>query len=70
MKNPVRMEVEEAIKKLEEDGLYSRCWYWVTGRLGVVVYNLQKIMFGILKDHEDALVLEYNLNQMNDIWMR
>ena len=62
MENPVGMKVEQAIEKLEEDGFYSRRGYWVPGWLGVVVYNLQKIMFGVLEDHEDALVLEYNLN--------
>ena len=41
----------------------------MSGRLGMVMYNLQKIMLGILKYHKNALVLQNYLDELNDVGM-
>jgi hypothetical protein len=67
VQNPVGVKVLAAVEKLKHDALY-RCWRDRMPRLlSVVVNNLKQIVFCILKDHKDALVLEHNLTKTNDI---
>lgn len=67
MKYPICMKVLAAIEKLEHYGF--NCWSrnGMAGRLGMMVDNLEKVMFGILKHHEDTLVFEDNLNEADDV---
>jgi hypothetical protein len=39
-------------------------------RLCVVVYDLEKIMFGVFEDHEYTFLFKDNLNQVYQVWMR
>jgi hypothetical protein len=39
----------------------------VTGWLGVVVYDLEEVMFAVLEDHVDTFVFENDLDQVDEI---
>ena len=67
MEDPVGVQVLAAIEQLEHDGLDGGGGDGVTGLLGVVVDDLEEVVFGVLEDHEDALVLEDDLDQLDDV---
>lgn len=49
------MEVEESGEDLEHTGSESGGWYWGPGKEGVVMDDLEEIVFGVFEYHEDAL---------------
>jgi len=69
VENPVGVQVLTAIQELEHDAFNSRRWDGMPCWLGVVMDDLQKIMLGVLEDHEDTFVFQDNLNQPDDIHM-
>ncbi len=70
MKDPVAVEVEKAVEKLEEDAFDHWCGNGMAGWLSVMVYDLEEIMFAIFEDHEDAFVFEDNLHEVDKIRVR
>jgi hypothetical protein len=58
MEDPVGMQILAAVEQLEHDALDGGWWDRMARLLCVVVDDLQQVMFCVLKDHEDALVLE------------
>jgi hypothetical protein len=69
VEDPVTMEILTAIQKLEHDALDRRRRYRVACRLGMMVYDLQKIMLGIFKDHENTLVLQNDFDKPDNVDM-
>ena len=72
VQDPGGVEVVTSIEKLEQQTLddSGRDGPSRPGRLCRVMMNdLQQIVLGVLKDHEDALVLEQRLHQANDVGM-
>lgn len=68
MQDPVAVEVEKAVEQLEEDGLD----HWggdgaARTLLGMVVDDLQEVVFTVLKDHEDAFLFEDNFDEMDQV---
>ena len=61
------MKIEQTIQKLEEYRPDGRSGDWVPCRLGVVLDDLEKVMLGIFEDHEDALILEDDLDEIDDV---
>jgi len=59
--DPVLVEVEETVEKLEEDRLDHGGWDRATSRLSVVMYNLEEVVLTVLEDHKDTFVFEYDL---------
>ena len=58
-------EIEKAIQKLEEDRAHHWGWDGVALRLGVVMDNLEKIVFRVFEDHEDAFAFENDFDEMD-----
>ena len=69
VQNPVSMEILASIEKLEHDALHRSRWNGVTSRLSVVMDDLEEIMLGVLKDHENAFVFQDDLVKFDDINM-
>jgi hypothetical protein len=69
VQNPVSMEILTSIKQLEHDTLHRSRWNGMTSRLSVVMDDLQEIMLGVFKDHEDAFVFQDDLMEFDDINM-
>ncbi len=57
VEDPIAVQVEKAIQKLEENAFDHRCGNSMTGRLGVVVYYLKKVVFAVFEDHIDTFIL-------------
>lgn len=69
VQNPVGVQVLAAVEELEHDAL-DRGWrYGVARLLRVMVDDLQQVVLGILKHHEDALVFENDFHQPDDVWV-
>ena len=67
VQDPIAVQVQNTVEQLEEDALDGRCRDRVAGRLGVVVDDLKQIVFGVLEHHENALVLEDDLDQVDEV---
>jgi len=55
---------------LEHDGLDGPGWYGWAVWLGMMMHDLQQVVFGIFEDYEDTFVLQYDLNCVNDVCVR
>lgn len=67
VEDPVGVQVLAAVEELEHDALDG---VWRDGMprlLGVVVDDLQQVVLGVLKDHEYALVLEDDFDELDDV---
>ena len=69
VQDPVTVQVQNAVEQLEENALDGRRRNGVAGRLGVVMDDLEQVVFGVLEHHEDALVLKDDLDQVDEIGM-
>ena len=58
VEHPVGVEIQKTVEELIKDRLDGRGGDWVASRLSVVVDDLEKIMLGVFKYHEDTLVFE------------
>ena len=67
MENPVGMQVLASIQKLKHDAFHCAWRDGVPRWLGVVVDDLQEVMLGVLKYHEDAFIFQDDLNELDDI---
>jgi hypothetical protein len=69
VKDPIGMEIQEAIEELKKDRFNHGSRYWVALRLRVVMNDLKKVMLGVFEYHKDTLFLEDDFNKVNKIWM-
>lgn len=70
MEHPVAVQVEQAVQQLKQDRLDHRRGDGMSLRLRVVVDDLKQVVLRVLEDHEDALVLEDDLDELDHIGMR
>jgi len=67
MKYPTCVQVQQAIEKLEEDGLDRGGGNGIAGRLCVMVDDLKQVMLGVLEYHEDAFILQDDFHKVDHV---
>ena len=67
MQNPVRVQVLTPVEQLKHNALDRARRDGMPRLLRMVVNNLQQIMLCILEHHKDALILENDLNQLDNV---
>jgi hypothetical protein len=63
------MKILASVEQLEHDTFHRGRWDGMTCRLGVMMDDLQEIVLGVLKDHEDTFVFQDDLMKLDDIYM-
>lgn len=67
MQDPVGVQVLAAVEQLEHDALDGLRRHGMARLLCVVVDDLQQVVLGVLKDHEDGFILQDDLVQADDV---
>jgi hypothetical protein len=67
--DPTLVKVEQAVEKLEQDGLDHRGGYGPPSWLRMVMNDLQQVMLAVFEDHEDAFILEDDFRKVYQIGM-
>lgn len=63
------MEILTPVEQLKHDAFHGCRWDGVPSWLCVVVNDLEEIVFGILKYHEDALVFEDDFDEPDHVYV-
>jgi len=61
------VQVKDTIEELEEKGFYDWNWDGITEDRGMVMDDLEEVVFCIFKDHVNGLVFQHDLAELNDI---
>ena len=69
MEHPISMQILTPVQKLKHDAFHGGRRDRMSSRLSVMMDDLQQIVLGIFKHHEDAFVFEDDFDEADDIHM-